>query len=185
MKRIDEIYKTPNLLTLSRIALTPIIIVFLLSHNKFTGFFAALFFSIAAITDYFDGYLARQSKNISSFGKVMDPVADKILVSSSYIMLASHNIVPAWVVCIIIGREFFVTTLRILIVEKNKNVAASNLGKYKTGFQIASIIPLMLYYPYFGINMYSIGTVMLVFALFFTIWSGVDYLKKFKDLIEL
>ena len=184
-ENLKKLLKVPNILTLSRIGATPFIVASLIIYNKLTGFCAALLFSIAAITDYFDGYLARQNKEVSSFGKIMDPVADKILISSSYIMLASHNLVPAWIVCIIVSREFFVTILRVLIVEQNEDVAASNLGKYKTGFQIASIIPLMLHYEYFSLNMQAIGNILLYIALLFTILSGLDYLKKFKNLLKI
>ena len=180
-EKFNKLFNTPNILTLSRIGIVPIIVIFMIKHNKITGFIAALFFSIAAITDFFDGYFARQNKETSNFGKIMDPFADKILISSSYIMLVANSFIPAWVVCIIVAREFFVTTLRTLIVQNGKDASASNLGKYKVGFQIASIIPLMLHYEYFSLNMHSIGIVLLIFALIFTIWSGLDYFFKFKD----
>ena len=122
----------------------------MLYPNRISTWIAALLFSAAAITDYFDGYFARRFGLVSNLGKVMDPVADKLLASSAFIMLASLGWVPAWIVCIIIGREIAVTGLRNIIAEKGEDVSASNLGKYKTGFQIAAIIPLLIHYPFFG-----------------------------------
>ena len=175
----------PNSLTFFRIATVPIVVVLLLYPNRLFCFVAALFFSAAAITDYLDGYLARTRGLESTLGKVMDPVADKLLVSSAFIMLASHNWIPAWIVCIIVGRELAVTGLRNLIAGKGEDVSASWLGKYKTGFQIAAIIPLMFHYPTFGLNVDAIGKFFLVGALVFTVWSGADYFIRFRKLLEV
>jgi CDP-diacylglycerol--glycerol-3-phosphate 3-phosphatidyltransferase len=175
----------PNLLTLFRICAVPIIIVLLLFPNRTCAFVAALFFSAAAITDYFDGYLARRRGLVSNFGKVMDPVADKLLVSSAFIMMAALGWVPAWMVCIIVGRELAISGLRNIVAEKGQDVSASNLGKYKTGFQIAAAIPLLIHYPFFGLNVQAIGTLFLWGALVFTLWSGAHYFIKFRSLLEV
>ena len=175
----------PNLLTLFRVCAVPVIIVLLLFPNRTCSFLAAIFFSAAAITDYFDGYLARRRGLVSNFGKVMDPVADKLLVSSSFIMLTALGRVPAWIVCIIIGRELAITGLRNIIAEKGQDVSASSLGKYKTGFQIAAAIPLLIHYPFFGLNVQAIGALFLWAALVFTLWSGAHYFIKFRSLLEL
>ena len=156
-KKFIEIISHPNYLTLVRVAAIPAIVILLLFENRFCSFTAAIIFSAAAITDYLDGYYARTRGLISTFGKMMDPLADKLLVSSAFIMLSSHNWVPAWMVCIIIGRELAVTSLRNILVEKGKDISASALGKYKTGFQIAAIIPLLIHYHYFGINIEVVG----------------------------
>ncbi|NNF99784.1 MAG: CDP-diacylglycerol--glycerol-3-phosphate 3-phosphatidyltransferase [Desulfobacteraceae bacterium] len=181
---IKDAVKDPNKLTLFRILAAPVIIILLLEPNRITTCFAALIFSAAAITDYFDGYLARRKGLVSNLGKVMDPVADKLLVSSAFIMLAALNWIPAWVVCVIVGRELAVTGLRNIIAQNRKDVSASNLGKYKTGFQIAAIIPLLFHYPYFGVELHVIGMVFLWGALIFTIWSGADYFIRNKDLLQ-
>ena len=175
----------PNSLTLFRILAVPVIVILLLFPNKLCTFIAALIFSAAAITDYLDGYLARRRGLVTDLGKVMDPVADKLLVSSSFIMLASLHWIPAWMVCIIVGRELAVTGLRNIIAEKGEDISASWLGKYKTGFQIAAIIPLIFHYQYFGINLHAIGYVFLIGALIFTVWSGVDYFVRFRRLLEI
>ena len=114
----------------------------------------------------------------------MDPVADKLLVSCTFIMLTSLGWVPAWIVCVIIGREIAITGLRNIISESGMDVSASSLGKYKTGFQIAAIIPLLFHYPYFGVDMQAIGSIFLWVALILTIWSGVDYFIRFRRLLQ-
>ena len=182
--KLKALLKDPNALTLFRIIATPLIVVLLLVPNGFTAFLAALFFSAAAITDYFDGYLARRYGLVSNLGKVMDPVADKLLVSSTLIMMTSLGWIPAWVVCIIIGRELAVTGLRNIIAENKLDVSASNLGKFKTGFQIAAIIPLLVHYSYLGINFHVIGMFFLWGALIYTLWSGVDYFVRFRNLLH-
>jgi CDP-diacylglycerol--glycerol-3-phosphate 3-phosphatidyltransferase len=184
LDKIKGFLSHPNGLTMCRIVAVPGIVILLFFPNRVCLFLAAILFSAAAITDYLDGFYARQYGLESNFGKVMDPIADKLLVSSSLIMLTSYDWIPAWVVCIIIGREFAVSGLRSLISEKGKDVSASWLGKYKIGFQIAAIIPLLIHFSYFGIDFHAIGTVFLWLALIFTIWSGVDYFIKFKDLLS-
>ena len=172
------------MLTLFRIAAVPIIIILMLFPNRFCVFMAALVFSAAAITDYLDGFYARKRNMVTTLGKVMDPVADKLLVSSAFIMLAALDWVPAWMACIIIGRELAVTGLRNIIAEKGEDLSASNLGKFKTGFQIAAIIPLMIHFPFLGLNVQAIGNLFLWGALVFTIWSGADYFIRSRNLLE-
>ena len=181
---MKKVLSHPNSLTLFRVAVIPIIVILLLFPNRSSTLIAAILFSTAAITDYLDGFYARRQGLVSNLGKVMDPVADKLLVSSAFIMLASHGWVPAWMVCIIIGRELAVTGLRNIIAEKGEDVSASKLGKYKTGFQIAAIIPLLIHYPLLGINVHVIGWIFLWGALVFTIWSGADYFVKFRRLLK-
>jgi CDP-diacylglycerol--glycerol-3-phosphate 3-phosphatidyltransferase len=157
----------------------------MLFPTRVCTFIAALLFSAAAITDYLDGYIARTRGLVSTLGKVMDPVADKLLVSSAFIMITSHGWIPAWMVCIIVGRELAVTGLRNIIAGQGEDVSASWLGKYKTGFQIAAIIPLLFHYPYFGVNLHAIGYFFLIGALIFTIWSGIDYFVRFRKLLDV
>jgi len=184
MKKIPSFISGPNKLTLFRIAVIPIIVILLLFPNKIWTFVAALLFSSAAITDFLDGFLARKKGLVSTLGKVMDPVADKLLVSSAFIMMAALGWVPAWMVCIIVGRELAVTGLRNIIAEKGEDVSASKLGKYKTGFQIAAIIPLMIHYPFLGLDVQIIGSLFLWGALVFTIWSGADYFIRSRSLLR-
>ncbi|OQY05671.1 MAG: CDP-diacylglycerol--glycerol-3-phosphate 3-phosphatidyltransferase [Desulfobacteraceae bacterium 4572_123] len=173
----------PNALTLYRIAATPIIVVLMMFPNALCTFIAAMLFSAAAITDFFDGFYARQRGLVSSFGKIMDPLADKLLVSSAFIMLSTLGWISGWIVCVIIGRELAVTGLRNIITESGGDVSASGLGKYKTGFQIAAIIPLLIHYTHFGIDFAAIGNIFLWVALLMTVWSGVDYFIRSRHLL--
>ena len=186
--RIKTYLKTvlghPNSLTLYRVAAVPLLIVLLLWNNRVCALLSALVFSAAAITDYFDGYVARRYGLVSNLGKILDPLADKLLVSSAFIMLIPYDRVPAWVVCVIIGRELAVTGLRNIISEQGADVSASLLGKYKTGFQIAAIIPLLIHFKFFGIDFHVVGYVLLWIALFITVWSGVDYFVRFRRYIQ-
>ncbi|MCW7754317.1 CDP-diacylglycerol--glycerol-3-phosphate 3-phosphatidyltransferase [Desulfobotulus sp. H1] len=165
----------PNALTLYRVASVPLLVVILLSPSKWAAFFAALVFSLASITDFLDGFMARRMGLISQFGKIMDPLADKLLISSAFIMLVSLGRVEGWIVCLIIGRELAITGLRSILASSGADVAATNVAKWKTGFQIGAIIPLLLHYPYFGLDFHMVGTWVLWVALALTIWSGVDY----------
>ena len=184
METFHNLISGPNKLTLFRIAAVPIIIVLLLFPNRICTFIAAMLFSAAAITDYLDGFYARKRNQVTTLGTIMDPVADKLLVSSAFIMLTSLGWVPAWMACIIIGRELAVTGLRNIIAEKGEDLSASNLGKYKTGFQIAAIIPLMIHYPFIGLNVQAIGGLFIWGALLFTIWSGADYFFRSRSLLK-
>jgi len=181
---VIKILSHPNTLTLFRIVAVPIIVMLMMFPNRVSTALAAVLFSIAAITDYLDGYIARTRGLVSNLGKVMDPVADKLLVSCAFIMLAALGWVPAWIVCIIIGREIAVTGLRNIIAGKGEDVSASSLGKYKTGFQIAAAIPLLIHYPFLGLNSQAVGNFFLWGALLFTLWSGADYFIKFRKLLK-
>ena len=183
-KRTQSLLTHPNTLTLFRIVSAPVIVILLMMPNRFTALLAGLLFSAAAITDYFDGYLARRYGLVSNLGKVMDPVADKLLVSCALIMLSALGWMPAWIACIIIGRELAVTGLRNIIAQNRLDVSASSLGKYKTGFQIAAIIPLTFHYPVFGLDFHAVGMVFLWGALVFTLWSGADYFLRYRKLLR-
>jgi len=183
-RRLRRTANHPNGLTLIRIAIIPFIIVlFSFPGSPFMSFLAALTFSVAAFTDYLDGFLARRQGKVTFMGKALDPVADKLLTSSAFIMLAAHGWVPAWMVCVIVGRELAVTGLRSVIAGKGMDISASRLGKLKTGFQIAAIIPLMIHYPLLGLDTQGVGQFLLWLALGFTMWSGADYFAKFKKLV--
>ena len=181
--KILSLVMTPNFMTVSRIVAVPVIIGLMMYENRVSCFLAALLFSAASITDYFDGYLARTRGLVTTLGKILDPLADKLLVASTLIMLVDLSFIQGWIACLIIGREIAVTGLRCVLIENGQDVAASWLGKYKTGFQIAAIIPLTLHYTYFGIDFNAIGEVLLYGALIFTVWSGADYFIKTKKFL--
>ena len=182
MAQVDlkEKWLHPNRLTLYRIVAVPGIVLLMLWPNRFCTFIAALLFSAAAITDYLDGWYARKLNLVSNFGKIMDPLADKLLVACTLIMLTHLGWIPGWVTCVIIGREIAVTGLRNFMADQSQDQSASNLGKYKTGFQIAAIIPLLFHYTYFGVNLHVVGMFFLWGALILSVWSGVDYFYRFR-----
>ncbi len=153
----------PNLLTIGRILFIPIFIFILTVGNSIESHIvAAIIFAIASITDYLDGYLARKWNVVSNFGKFADPMADKLLVMSAFIMLIELGMAPAWIVAVIICRELAVTGLRLLLVETGGTVLAAAMpGKIKTFSQMFAIIFLLLHWT-------LIGQVLLYVALFFT-----------------
>jgi len=174
----------PNHLTLYRIASIPVLVVLLLFSNKVCALLAAIVFSAASLTDLLDGLFARRRGLESTLGKFLDPLADKLLVSAALMMLIPHGRVPAWIAFVIIGREIAVTGLRAILSEKGLVMGAEELGKYKTGFQIAAMIPLLIHYTYFDIDFHSIGEVFLWIALMLTVWSGAMYFSKFWGVIN-
>jgi CDP-diacylglycerol---glycerol-3-phosphate 3-phosphatidyltransferase len=169
----------PNLLTVLRIFSIPVIVFFLTSPAPLASFLAALVFGIASLTDLLDGYLARQQKAETAIGKLLDPMADKLLILSGMIMLIPLDRIPAWMVVLIIGREVAITGLRGIASAEGEVIAASRLGKAKMIFQSLSLGGLMLHYEYFGINFHILGTILLWIALIITLWSGIDYFWKF------
>src|SRR6266581_7562200 len=148
-------WNIPNMLTLLRIALIPVMAVLLLSPSRKAGFWAAGVFALASITDWLDGYLARRMGIVTTFGKFLDPIADKLIVMAALIMILPFSWVPAWMVLVILGREIIITGLRGIASTEGIVIAASQLGKFKTIFQIVAILGLLLHYDYhwlFGID---------------------------------
>lgn len=168
-----------NQLTTLRVILIPaFIFVFVTPTIPNNEYIAAMIFIVASLTDFLDGYLARKLNLVSNFGKIMDPFADKLLVLTALIYLAIAQIIPGWIVIVIIGRELLITSLRALVADKGIILAASKLGKYKTATQMISIILLI-------INIHTVGMILLYIALILTIWSLIDYLMKMNKEISL
>ena len=134
----------PNMLTLSRLGMAAILIALLSLSFPFFKTLALVVFVIAGITDFFDGYLARNVYGVTSFGRLMDPLTDKVLVCAAFICFVDLGIVPAWIVIIIVAREFMVTGLRLLAASKGKIISAGQWGKHKTVWQIVAIIVILL-----------------------------------------
>lgn len=178
-----NIYSTANYLTLSRVLMIPLIMISLLFDGKLAAFIACILFSIASITDWVDGYLARKQHTVSTLGKFLDPLADKLLIMATMIMLIPLDRIDAWIVIVILAREIAITGLRSIAASENIVIDASNLGKFKTGFQIAALIGLTMHYEYYSFDFHFCGTILLWIALAFTLWSGWDYIKQFKGLL--
>ena len=191
--RKQAILNLPNILTMTRIAAIPLMAVILFSPSKSSGFWAAVVFSLASITDWLDGYLARRMGIVTVFGKFLDPIADKLIVMAALIMILPFGHVPAWMVLVILGREIIITGLRGIASSEGIVIQASDLGKFKTIFQLVAIIGLLLHYDYnwlfgieqawFHVNMHNVGMFFLWIATLLTVWSGVDYLARFIRII--
>ena len=189
----NPILNVPNLLTFLRIALIPLLVILLLSPTRTSCFFATAIFAIASITDWLDGFIARRMGIVTLFGKFLDPIADKLIVAAALIMILPYDRAPAWMVLIILSREIIITGLRSIASTEGIVIAASNLGKFKTIFQIVAILALLLHYdyywffgiqsPYLHVNMHNVGMFYLWIATILTIWSGIDYLAKFMKVI--
>jgi CDP-diacylglycerol--glycerol-3-phosphate 3-phosphatidyltransferase len=152
--------------------------------NKPTSFLAALVFGLASISDLLDGFLARRQQLVTNFGKFLDPLADKLVVSAALIMLIPLGRAPAWMVVVIVGRELAITGLRSMAVSEGKVISADELGKKKMVFQIVAILGLLLHYQYFGINFHAIGMFFLWLAVALTLWSGFNYFRRFWHVLE-
>jgi CDP-diacylglycerol---glycerol-3-phosphate 3-phosphatidyltransferase len=169
----------PNALTLLRILLVPVVIVALLDETPNGDAIAAGVFALAAVTDTLDGYFARQRDAITTFGKLMDPIADKLLVTASLVALVSLDRLQAWVAMVIIAREFAVTGLRGVAAEQGVVIQASWLGKVKTILQVAAIICLI------AVDPAPLGVDLLVYAaVVATVVSGLDYFFGFRRMVS-
>jgi CDP-diacylglycerol---glycerol-3-phosphate 3-phosphatidyltransferase len=165
----------PTVLTLSRIVLIPVFIYSVYLHPVFGAFV----FGIASLTDFLDGYFARRSGDITKFGIILDPIADKFLVISALIVLVDMERLPAWIAITIIVREFLVTALRVVALSKDIVIAAELGGKIKTTLQIVAILCLILMHSIFNIDLYDIGIILIWIALILSIISGVQYTISF------
>ena len=170
-----QLLNLPNKLTLVRVGIVPVLVGVLLTKandSKVGDWFAVIIFLIAASTDFADGYLARSRKQITVLGKLMDPIADKLLIAGALISLVETGHVPAWLVVVIIGREFAVNGLRAVAASQNVVIPAGPLGKAKMVAQVVAV-PLLILEPYtFGLN---VTCVVLWATAALTVWSGVDY----------
>jgi CDP-diacylglycerol--glycerol-3-phosphate 3-phosphatidyltransferase len=179
----------PNSLTVSRIFLVPLLVVVLLTkfegHQIFgvpTEIVGALIFAIASLTDWADGYLARRRKQITPLGQVIDPLADKLLTSAALISLVRMDLAQSWMVAVIIGREFAVTTLRSLAYARGVSMPASPLGKIKMVAQVVAILALILSQGEVA-TLYFIGQAALWVVVATALMSATQYFRRFNDIL--
>jgi CDP-diacylglycerol--glycerol-3-phosphate 3-phosphatidyltransferase len=174
----------PNKLTLFRVILIPFFVFFLLApyFEGYGNYIAVAIFIVASITDFLDGKIARKYHLVTNFGKFMDPLADKLLVSSALICLVALNKIPAWIVIVIIAREFIISGFRLVAADNGVVIAASYWGKFKTAFQMVTVIVLILNIP--GEVFAVIGTVLIYISLVLTVISLIDYIAKNKDVLK-
>lgn len=179
----------PNLLSLFRIAIVPVLVYLLTFSGPRSALLAAFLFLVASLTDYFDGYLARRNSSVSNIGKILDPLADKLMIVSVLIMLAAMSRsgepgVPAWLVVVIVARETAVTILRGIALTEGVVMAAEDLGKYKFILQALAVFALLVHYPYMGVDFYVVGIYFLLLAAVIGLWSGVNYHLQFFRLLQ-
>ncbi len=181
---MKQLMTWPNMLTGLRFAMIPLIVVLLMKEQTTRiAFIAWSVFTLAALTDWLDGYLARKFDAETVFGKLMDPLADKLLVTAALLMLIPLGRIPAWICLIIISREIFITGIRGLAASTGTVVAAGNLGKIKSNFQYYGvgflIFPLnLLPIPY----QYEIGMILIYISVVLSVWSAVNYTYKLRDI---
>lgn len=190
----------PNKLTMLRMLLVIVFVVFMCLPTKFVWakYVSLGAFVVASITDFLDGYISRKKNLVTKFGKIMDPLADKMLVASGFILLATAGAIPAWMAVIIVLRDFFVTGLRNFGADSNKDLAASLTGKVKTVFQLLAIILALVGTYNFGDFvtqslvmtpielLINIGmSVSVAAAVLATVWSLIDYIARFKDSVKV
>lgn len=177
----------PNKLTVSRLYMTALMVLFLSIHFQYSYLAAFFLFILAAITDALDGHLARTKYGVSDFGKLMDPLADKVLTSAAFISFVQLNMIPAWFAVTIVTREFMVTGLRLLVAGRGTIMPAGIWGKLKTIFQMIAISLglLMLGLGDCGIESciyaYWLSDIVMWLALIFTVISGVEYFWKYRE----
>jgi len=168
----------PNRITLARVVMIPIMMVFLLINQDWSRNTACAIFIIASLSDMLDGYLARKYNQITNFGKIMDPLADKLLVTAAMVILVELGDLQAWIVVVILAREFAVTGLRSVAAAEGIVVAASKVAKWKTTFQMFAVIFLIIKPLVISAININIGMVLMYVALALTIYSGCDYFIK-------
>ena len=179
----------PNAITIGRIFLVPLLVVVLLTNTKPLPLFGmskevlgALIFAIASLTDWLDGYLARRRKQVTGLGQWMDPMADKLLVTAAFVSLVYLDLAKAWMVTVILGREFYVTVLRSIAHAKGMAMPASPLGKVKLVAQVAAILILILGQGHMG-SFYVLGQVALWIATISALVSAVDYSRRINEIM--
>ncbi|MGA9288347.1 MAG: CDP-diacylglycerol--glycerol-3-phosphate 3-phosphatidyltransferase [Anaerobacillus sp.] len=185
----------PNKITVSRIFLIPVFLIFLLAPLPFgeteiagtvllnSQLIATAIFIFASVTDWIDGYIARKHNLVTNLGKFLDPLADKLLVTSAFVSLVELGGAPAWLVVLILSREFAVTGLRLVASAEGEVLAASNLGKLKTWIQIIAIIALLIENVPFEAVGFPFATISLWAALIITVYSGWDYFYKNREVL--
>jgi CDP-diacylglycerol---glycerol-3-phosphate 3-phosphatidyltransferase len=189
----EDAVNIPNLLTFARILMIPACLYYLNQGTPRSCYFSAVIFTLAACTDFLDGYLARRLNVVSVLGKLLDPLADKLIVMACLVWLVPMGRIPAWVVVLLLGREFCITGLRSVAAGEGVIISAGQDGKTKTALQMIGIITLLLGYryplSYLGIdlglvNVVHIGQALVYLSLIFSIASAAHYVSLFADAVQ-
>lgn len=176
-----KIFNVPNLLSISRILAVPVFIVLMLDPSPLRALAAGVVFSIASATDWLDGYLARKWGQVTKMGKMLDPIADKILIMAALVVLVEikPDVVHSWIAILIIGREFAVTGLRAIAASDGVIIPAETVGKYKVGAQITAVLSLLLYQYFDKAWMIDLGRIALWAAMILAVYSAAQYFRTY------
>jgi CDP-diacylglycerol---glycerol-3-phosphate 3-phosphatidyltransferase len=189
---LKEFWNLPNMLTMGRIAVIPLFVWFIYDADPFYSWAAAAIFTLAAVTDVIDGFLARRWNMITVVGKLMDPLADKLIVAAALIMLVRLGRIHAWVVIVLLSREFIVTGLRQIAASEGLVIAAGQEGKWKTSLQLTGIVALCIHYThpmFFGfawydVNFNLVGKFLVYLSTAFSVWSAGVYFQAFLRMLS-
>ncbi|MCK9243998.1 MAG: CDP-diacylglycerol--glycerol-3-phosphate 3-phosphatidyltransferase [Candidatus Marinimicrobia bacterium] len=186
---MQKLFNYPNLLTLFRILLTPLFLYFLFNRYRFFEILALLIFVVASVTDVYDGYIARKYSSVTKMGKFLDPLADKILMSAAFISFVVLDLIPLWMVILVILRDFIVTGIRILMNSQNQTMVTRKSAKVKTGIQVGVICFILVYLItqrwkiFLGISDYlkimedyKIIYGLMLITTIITVWTGIEYI---------
>ncbi len=181
-----KVFNIPNILSLSRILSVPVFILLMLEPNPLRALIAGIIFSVASATDWLDGYLARKWGQVTKVGKLLDPIADKILIMSALVILVEirSDVVHAWIAILIIGREFAVTGLRAIAASEGVIIPAEATGKYKVGAQITAVLSLLCYEYWDKEWMRQLGWFALIVAMILAVYSAVQYFKTYWSRLD-
>lgn len=187
----QDIVNIPNILTLFRIALIPVVALFIFWGDPVSCIIAVLLFWVAGVTDWFDGYIARRQNLVSMTGKFLDPLADKLLVLTCLIVLLPMGRLPAWIVAIVVAREVSITALRAMAAGEGMVISAGSGGKLKTAFQMTGLLGLIIHFTYevnyYGyemtLNFHRVGFWLLAISVFFSFWSAWLYFYAFLQAV--
>lgn len=185
-----EITSLPNLLTLARIAIIPLVLVYITNENSLDCMIAAVLYAASAITDFIDGYLARKWKQVSLIGKFLDPLADKILVMATLVWMVPLGRIDAWLVVLLLAREFSITGLRSVASSEGLVISARDMGKHKTAFQMLGILFLIIHFRYrivftnIFLDFHLSGLYIIYISLVFSLFSAFEYIHLFARAIS-
>lgn len=182
MRRRERFWNAANAITLGRIAAVPLLLAAPLFDGRLGSLLFGFLFLAIALTDLLDGYVARSWDLVTRIGKLLDPLADKLLVATALVVLLGLGRIPSWatwLVALILAREIAVTSLRAMASAEGVVLGASSLAKWKTGFQIAAITALLVHYPLLGIPAHALGLTLLMLATALGVWSGWDYFAAY------
>lgn len=188
---LTEFWNLPNMLTLGRILLIPVFVWLIYDADPMSSLLAGVVFTVASVTDVVDGYLARRWNLVTVVGKFMDPLADKLIVMAAFVMLVRLGRVPAWVVIVLLAREFIVSGLRTIAASEGLVIAAGQEGKWKTSLQLTGIISLCVHYTHplnlivatYAVDYNLVGKVLIYVSMVLSVWSMAVYFRGFLTML--